>query len=178
MAKDSFILYKGHFKQIKLLTMEERGELLTAIIRHVNGETPQAVSKAVAFCSLPIIEQLDRDAIKYQEECERNAKNGEIGARFGYLGKEFGKLGGRPKKDEKDRRQSYEEIMEDLQVSSGVKYMLWEFIKHCQLNGRTVTNKKLEDIIFSLDKRQCEEREKADILKKAIDGGFYDIQRI
>ncbi|MFQ7035635.1 MAG: hypothetical protein ACLRTQ_08190 [Candidatus Borkfalkia sp.] len=45
---------------------------------------------------------------------------------------------------------SYAEIMEDF-GSVLVKSRLWEFIRHCQLNGRTVTNDKLENIIVRPD---------------------------
>lgn len=73
--------------------------------------------------------------------------------------------------------QSYEELMDDLEVSDIVRPMLWEFIKHCQANGRKLINSKLRSIILSLDETyQQSERMKVFSLKKAIDGGYFDVK--
>lgn len=74
------------------------------------------------------------------------------------------------------RVQSYEEIIEDLCVAEEVRPMLWEFIKHCQANGHTLINSKLISIILALDQVYGNsERMKIFSLKKAIDGGYYDV---
>lgn len=72
--------------------------------------------------------------------------------------------------------ESYEEIMEVFGVSEMLKPTLWEFIKHCHLNGKKVTNDKLEDIIVELDKK-VEEAEKIRMVQNAIRGGYYDVKR-
>ena len=79
-------------------------------------------------------------------------------------------------KEEKGSRASYAEIMEDFGVSVLVKSRLWEFIRHCQLNGRTVTNDKLENIIVRLDTDYgTDEMKKVAALDKAINKGYFDI---
>ncbi len=72
---------------------------------------------------------------------------------------------------------SYETIMDDLEVDEGLKPMLWAFIKHCQLNGRTLTNDKLSNIIVTMDLRRLSAAEKIELLQNAINGGYYDIKR-
>ena len=72
---------------------------------------------------------------------------------------------------------SYETIMDDLEVDEGLKPMLWAFIKHCQLNGRTLTNDKLSNIIVTMDLRRLSTAEKIELLQNAINGGYYDIKR-
>lgn len=77
------------------------------------------------------------------------------------------------------RKQSYESIMDDLEVEEVVRPMLWEFIKHCQANGHTLINSKLSDIIIRLDCAYKQDTsQKIESLKKAIAGGYYDIAEL
>lgn len=152
MTKDSFILYKQHFKQIELLTMEERGQLLTAILRHVNGEEPQAIERTVQLLLGPIRERIDVDTAKYKEICEKRAENGKKGAEFGKLGAEhgkkgaeFGKLGGRPIK-----YKDYDDILNGAYLSAAIINKLKGFIKHCHLNKYKLKNNELEKVINKL----------------------------
>lgn len=145
MEKDSFILYKGQFSNLSLLTMEERGELLTAIICHVNNETPPPLSNIATVFLQPIKEQIDRDSKKYQEICETRAANGEIGKKYGYLGAEFGKLGGRPCK-------TYEEIIGGYTFSDIVKKKVWSMIQAQQLKHEPFKNAKLRNILDKVAK--------------------------
>ena len=138
MAKDSFILYKQHFKQLELLPMEERGQLLTGILCHVNGEQPPPTSTAVQMLLQFITEQIDRDSKHYKDVCEKRAAAGQKGA-------EFGKLGGRPKKLE-----SYNEIIADSNLQTGVKNKVESTIQHFALNGLNLKNDHLRFIIDSV----------------------------
>nr|DAQ49142.1 MAG TPA: replisome organizer [Caudoviricetes sp.] len=74
-------------------------------------------------------------------------------------------------------RESYESIMEDMCLEEEVKPMMWNFIKHCQLNGKTLTNDKLTGILIEMDKQRLSPSEKIEALEKAINGGYYDIKR-
>ena len=88
--KKSFLMYTDYWKDISLLTMEQRGMLLSAIMLHtLGGEVPEldgATQMAFSFIS----EQIDRDAEKYQDTIEKR--------------KEAGKLGGRPKANAFDEK--------------------------------------------------------------------------
>lgn len=73
--------------------------------------------------------------------------------------------------------ESYQEVIDNMQVEEGVVPMIWNFIKHCQLNGKTLTNAKLTDILIFMDCNGYDERKKIQALKNAINGGYYDIKR-
>lgn len=73
--------------------------------------------------------------------------------------------------------ESYESVIADMELEDEVKPMLWSFIKHCQLNKRTLTNDKLTNILFEMDKQRLTPGEKIQVLQNAINGGYYDIKR-
>lgn len=87
MERESFILYSSWYDAIKLLTQEQKGELLDAIFNyHISGTTPEQSSTInLAFRFLK--PAMDANISKYQAICEKNQQNG--------------KLGGRPKKTER-----------------------------------------------------------------------------
>ena len=71
-------------------------------------------------------------------------------------------------------REKYVEIMDRYALSEKIKSVVFKFIAHCNLNGKMVTNDKLERIIkFLQGKKSDEEREK--VLLKAIDKGYFDV---
>ena len=72
---------------------------------------------------------------------------------------------------------TYENIMDDMMVEQNVRPVLWEFIRHCQLNGHTLTDFKLTSILVDMDMRRCGTQEKVELLQNAINGGYYDIKR-
>ena len=127
MKKDSFILYLEHFDSIDELSTEECGQLLKGIINHLKGNVqPHNDSTVAVKCVLSFItKQLDRDRIKYEEMCERNAVNCN--------------LGGRPKKEK--------------QPQGAEEYKLQSFLKeHTHINtGFNVTDFSNIDFV-ALDK--------------------------
>lgn len=74
-------------------------------------------------------------------------------------------------------RESYETIMDDMCLEAEVKPMMWSFIKHCQLNRKTLTNDKLIGILIEMDKQRLNASEKIETLRAAINAGYYDIKR-
>lgn len=87
MDKASFLMYLDYQEQFDLLTDEQAGQLIKAIIKYEKtGKIPELdgmLKMAFSF----IKTQLDRDREKYNKKCEKNKENG--------------KRGGRPKKEEK-----------------------------------------------------------------------------
>jgi len=81
LARKSFVLYVEYHQHLERLTVEERGNLITAIFDYVrSGALPElggAEDMAFSF----IRAQLDRDAAKYEAICERNRENGAKGGR-------------------------------------------------------------------------------------------------
>lgn len=72
--------------------------------------------------------------------------------------------------------ESYDDIFESMYVSHELKLKFIEFIKHCQVNGKIVTNDKLKDIIIRLDMAYTNDIDKIQSLKRAINSGCFDIQ--
>jgi hypothetical protein len=73
-------------------------------------------------------------------------------------------------------RMSYDEIFEEMYVEPEVKIALVEFIKHCQLNKKMVTNDKLQGIIAKLDTTYgTNTQSKVNSVRNAISSGCFDI---
>ena len=85
MNKNSFVMYTDYMQHLDLMSMEQRGVFLTAIMQYVScGEVPEMdgmVKMAFSFAKA----QIDRDTEQYQKivEAKREAgrKGGEAKAR-------------------------------------------------------------------------------------------------
>lgn len=88
MEKASFLMYLDYEDQFNIMTDEQIGQLMRAIIKYEKtGEVPNLdgmLKMAFSF----IKTQLDRDREKYEARCEKNRENA--------------KKGGRPRKKQKD----------------------------------------------------------------------------
>lgn len=79
----------------------------------------------------------------------------------------------------KYKLESYEQIMDDFGVGHyGLRDALFEFIRHCQLNGRKVTNEKLKQLILRLDFSYKDDVEKMKAVQKAVNSGYFDIPEL
>lgn len=79
--KDTFLLRHDFFPQIKMLAMEQRGRLLTAIYAHATEEELPEMDELTTLCFGFIRASLDANAKKYYAECEQNRENGRKGGR-------------------------------------------------------------------------------------------------
>lgn len=83
--KSSFLIYHEYRKPLKLLTDEQRGQLLMALIDYSeSGVVPELDGISMMAFSF-IQSQMNRDSKKYENRCSSNRENG--------------KKGGRPKKE-------------------------------------------------------------------------------
>lgn len=83
--KSSFLIYHEYREPLKLLTDEQRGRLLMALIDYSeSGVVPELDGISMMAFSF-IQSQMDRDSKKYENRCNSNRENG--------------KKGGRPKKE-------------------------------------------------------------------------------
>ncbi len=80
-SKDTFILRDDFYPQIKMLTMEQRGILFTAIYAYELGEELPEMDPLTAMCFGFIKSSLDANAEKYESRCEINRENGGKGGR-------------------------------------------------------------------------------------------------
>lgn len=73
--------------------------------------------------------------------------------------------------------ESYEEILKSCGIRGELRRAMFEFIKHCQLNGRIMTNDKLYSIIVRLDLQHGNDTQgKIDSLTMARNRGWFDIR--
>ena len=92
MDKSSFVMYTKYLRNIKKLTMEQRGLLFTAILSYASDQEIPELDAATDMAFSFIQEQMDRDHEVYLEKCRKRS--------------EAGKLGGRPKANASDEKQT------------------------------------------------------------------------
>ena len=156
--RDSVVIYRSLYEALKGVNERSYKKVMQAILGYaMDGKEPNltGLEMTVFLIAKP---QIDANNIKYE--------NGKKGA-------QSGAKGGRPKRD----IESYDDIFVECAVEPSVKAALIEFIKHCQLNGKMVTNDKLYGIIVELDMQTTDKFEKVKIIKDAINGGYFDIKR-
>lgn len=88
MDKSSFLIYLDYEEQFNLLTDEQIGQLMRAIIKYEKTRELPQLNGIVKMAFSFIKTQLDRDREKYEARCEKNRENA--------------KKGGRPRKNQKD----------------------------------------------------------------------------
>ena len=84
--KGSFVLYAEYLENIELLSMEQRGVLITALMKYVSDLDIPDMDAVTTIAFSFIRSKIDKDQKKYEEVCSKRA--------------EAGKMGGRPKKTE------------------------------------------------------------------------------
>ena len=85
MAKEkakSFILYNNYLNQFRLLSMEDRGRLITAIFEYADDQTILTELSDLAKMAFSCMKDtLDRDREAYIAKCAKNAENGRKGGK-------------------------------------------------------------------------------------------------
>ena len=79
--KDSFVLYAGYLENIEILSMEQRGVLITALMKYVLDQDPPDMDGATKMAFSFICSQIDKDQRKYDEICIKRSKAGSMGGR-------------------------------------------------------------------------------------------------
>lgn len=82
MDKVSFLMYLDYEEQFNLLSDEQLGQLIRAIMKYEKTkEVPEELEGMVKIAFSFIKAQLDRDREKYNDKCEKNRVNGSKGGR-------------------------------------------------------------------------------------------------
>lgn len=81
MDKSSFILYTDYFEQIQMLTIEQRGILLTACMLYQLGEDLPEMDAVTRMCFLFISADMRRNNEKYERIVEQRAEAGRKGGK-------------------------------------------------------------------------------------------------
>lgn len=79
--RNSFVLYSDYLPQIELLSMEQRGYLLTAVMRYSAGLDIPELDTVTAMAFGFIKSQIDIDKEKYNKAIETRRENGKLGGR-------------------------------------------------------------------------------------------------
>lgn len=79
--RNSFVLYTEYAKHIKLLSMAQRGALLTAIMAYETGEEMPEMDGMTQMAFSFIKEQLDRDSERHESTCQKRSEAGKRGGR-------------------------------------------------------------------------------------------------
>lgn len=81
MEKNSFLIYLDYEEQFNLLSNEEIGILIKAIIKYEKTKEVSQLDGMLKMAFSFIKTQLDRDREKYEKKCEKNKENGSKGGR-------------------------------------------------------------------------------------------------
>lgn len=182
MERESFVFYKSFADALEELNDKQYAKVFRAITKFaLTGVETEltGIEKAIFMLVKPQIEANNK---RYENGCKGGKK--PKGNQSLTKSKPNDNVNDNEErknidiKNTNNKCETYSDIMEDMAVDKIVRPSLWEFIKHCQLNGRTVTNDKLEDVIYELDK-QCgkDEYQKVKMLQDAVRGGWYDVRR-
>lgn len=79
-GKKSFLFYHDYRKHLAMLTDEERGRLLMGLLNYADGDEVPRLDGPAAMAFSFISAQMDRDAEKYAEVCQKRSKAGKKGA--------------------------------------------------------------------------------------------------
>lgn len=73
--KNDFIVHLEYSEAIQMMTMEERGQLFTAMLNHASGAPEEEEMGTMAKMLFSIIApRMDADAERYAEKCEQRAE--------------------------------------------------------------------------------------------------------
>ena len=81
MDKNSFLIYLDYEEQFNLLTDEQVGQLMRAIIKYEKTGVVPKLEGMLKMAFSFIKTQLDRDREKYNKRCEQNRENAKRGGR-------------------------------------------------------------------------------------------------
>ena len=81
VEKNSFVMYTEYLKHIQKLSMEQRGELFTAILCYAAGDDVPELDAAADMAFSFIRERMDRDSAAYMDKVEKRREAGKLGGR-------------------------------------------------------------------------------------------------
>ena len=81
MRPNNFVLYADSLEILDLMSNDQIAQLFLTIRDYVLGRDIPELDQVTSIAFLPIKNQLDRDAKKYEAKCLVNAQNGKKGGR-------------------------------------------------------------------------------------------------
>ncbi len=79
IIKDTFVMYRSYLNQMDLLSIEDRGIWITAILNYVNGLPLPEMSQAVAMAFSIVKDKIDEDYAKWMRAVAAKKEAGHRG---------------------------------------------------------------------------------------------------
>lgn len=163
MDKSSFLIYLDYEEQFNLLTDEQIGQLMRAIIKYEKTREIPQLNGIVKMAFSFIKTQLDRDREKYEARCEKNRENAKKGGRPRKNQKDNLKANGfkenqmdakKPDDDKEDEEDNEEDIDNDLLLKKEKKEKLQQRFIEClnsfNINAISECIKYLDELPFEV----------------------------
>lgn len=163
MDKSSFLIYLDYEEQFNLLTDEQIGQLMRAIIKYEKTREIPQLNGIVKMAFSFIKTQLDRDREKYEARCEKNRENAKKGGRPRKNQKDNLKANGfnenqmdakKPDDDKEDEEDNEEDIDNDLLLKKEKEEKLQQRFIEClnsfNINAISECIKYLDDLPFEV----------------------------
>lgn len=202
MDKSSFLFYLDYEEQLNLLTDEQIGQLMRAIIRYEKTKNISELDGMLKMAFSFIKTQLDRDREKYKAKCEKNKENAKKGGRpkkqtviekpNGFnknqtVAKKADKEDEEDKDDDKDieedinkkekkkKIKTFEDVFAENSISEELKNALKDFMDMRKTIKKPMTTKALELLFKNLKKLTNSEQEQIDILNQSIEHSWQTV---
>lgn len=199
--KNALLLYYSYMEQFELLTDDELGRLIRAVMKYdANGKDPELdgmLQMAFSF----IKTDLDANRKKYETRCQKNRDNGQRGGRpKKQLDKteteKSERLSEKPKKPDTDiemdmdidndndkkkktkKKTEYDILIESYSDDSNLTDTLYEFVKMRKTVKSPLTSHALELILKKLDKLAADNTSKIEILNNSITNNWKGVYPI
>lgn len=163
MDKSSFLIYLDYEEQFNLLTDEQIGQLMRAIIKYEKTREIPQLNGIVKMAFSFIKTQLDRDREKYEARCEKNRENAKKGGRPRKKQKDNLKANGfnenqmdakKPDDDKEDEEDNEEDIDNDLLLKKEKEEKLQQRFIEClnsfNINAISECIKYLDELPFEV----------------------------
>lgn len=163
MDKSSFLIYLDYEEQFNLLTDEQIGQLMRAIIKYEKTREIPQLNGIVKMAFSFIKTQLDRDREKYEARCEKNRENAKKGGRPRKNQKNNLKANGfnenqmdakKPDDDKEDEEDNEEDIDNDLLLKKEKEEKLQQRFIEClnsfNINAISECIKYLDELPFEV----------------------------
>lgn len=204
MDKNSFLIYLDYKEHFELLSDEQLGKLLRAIMEYEETGIVPALEGMGKMAFSFIKAQLDRDREKYENKCEKNKLNGAKGGRpkktEGNSNNQKNQTvffeteqnQSKPKKADNDtdndndndtdndnkkeinKRKSFQDVFTEKKVTQNIKQALMDFIDMRKTIKKPLTTKALELKITKLNKLSTDEEIQIAIINQSIESSWQD----
>lgn len=177
-GKKGFVLYCDYIHTFKHLTKDQRSDVIMWIFEYVNDLNPKPLEGLLMAVVEPIVRQLKRDLIKYEERADRSRQNGLKGGRpkkseNPKKPKETQQVNSKPKKPDTDTV-TVTVIVKDILLKKETKSLFNEWLEYRKQIKKPI---KAEKTLLSLAKRIEKEgaARSKEVINYSIENGYQGL---